>query len=139
MCTYYYCEYPVQLLANMLRHMFLDQSYKNSINFSSMEDKLAISIGFDKSNKDFLAHFDRAIQRMGTLDCMSNHLLVWKNLCRSATKMESLPSATPHNRQGTQYSTSLMTSSLRLFFLLKTTANAYVHVPFLCQFPLLLN
>ena len=53
--TYYYCEYPAQLLANMIRQIFLDNAYKESFSFSSMMEKLVVSIGIDKSDKDLIA------------------------------------------------------------------------------------
>ena len=54
MCTYYYCEYPAQLIANMIRRMFLDGAYEESFSFSSLNDKLVVAIGIDKSDKDLV-------------------------------------------------------------------------------------
>ena len=52
MCTYYYCEHPTQLLANMFCRMFLAGAYEESVSFSSMENELAVLIGFNMSDKD---------------------------------------------------------------------------------------
>ena len=65
MCTYYYCEHPAQLLANMFRRMFLDGEYEESSSFSSQINKLAISIGFDKSDKDFVGTWRPCNRRNG--------------------------------------------------------------------------
>ena len=76
MCTYYYCENPAQNLANMSRRMFLDDGYEESISFSFLDDKLADSIGFDKSDKDFWVRGDCAIKKMATRDFMCRHSVV---------------------------------------------------------------
>ena len=65
MCTYYYCESPHQLLANMLRRMFLDNSYEDSIVFSSKKNKLAVSIVFNRSDKDFVGTWRPCNRIMG--------------------------------------------------------------------------
>ena len=54
MCLYYYCSSPSQLIAAMLRRMFLDNTYQKSQEFSSLQDMLVVSIGFDKSDSDFV-------------------------------------------------------------------------------------
>ena len=54
MCTYYYCEYPAQLVANMIRRMYLDDAHEDSFSFSSLKDKFVVAIGIDKSDKDLV-------------------------------------------------------------------------------------
>ena len=53
-CRYYYCEYPAQLLANMITRMYLDHTYEKSFTFSSLTHVIVIAIGIDKSDKDLV-------------------------------------------------------------------------------------
>ena len=54
MCTFYYSTKPTQLLSYMLRRMFLDNTVQDAFEFCSSKDVLVISIGFDKSDSDFV-------------------------------------------------------------------------------------
>ena len=44
----------LELLANMMRRMFLNNSFQKSVEISSLVDMLVVSVGFDKSNWDFV-------------------------------------------------------------------------------------
>ena len=52
--TFYYCTNPTQLLANMMRRIFLDNTFENSFQFSLLVDMIVDSVGFDKSDSDFV-------------------------------------------------------------------------------------
>ena len=54
MCTFYYCSEPSQLIASMFRKMYLDNTFQSSQMFSSLQDMLGVSVGFDKSDSDFV-------------------------------------------------------------------------------------
>jgi hypothetical protein len=54
MVTFYYCARPSQLLENMIRRMFMDNTFQESYSFSSLVDQIVISVGFDKSDSDFV-------------------------------------------------------------------------------------
>ena len=54
MCTFYYCSEPAQLIASMFRRMYLDNTFEKSQKFSSLHDMLVVSVGFDKSDSDFV-------------------------------------------------------------------------------------
>ena len=54
MNTFYYCSLPSQLLENMISRMFMDNSFQKSFAFSSMSETILISVGFDKSDSDFV-------------------------------------------------------------------------------------
>jgi hypothetical protein len=64
-CTFYYCTHPTQLLANMMRRMFLDNTFQESIEFSSLVDMLVVSVGFDKSDSDFVGTWRPCNRRNG--------------------------------------------------------------------------
>ena len=65
MCTFYYCSRPTQLLGNMFRRMFLDNTVEKSIDFSSLEDMLLVAVGFDKSDSDFVGTWRPCNRRNG--------------------------------------------------------------------------
>ena len=44
----------MQLLANMIRIMFLDDTYENSITFFKLKNKLVVAVGIDKSDTDLV-------------------------------------------------------------------------------------
>ena len=46
----------MQLLANMIRRMSLDNTYEGSIMFCKLENKLLVDVGIDKSDKDLVCH-----------------------------------------------------------------------------------
>ena len=54
MKIFYYCTSPVQLLANMIKRMFLDNTFQDSQDFSLLINLIIIYIGFDKSDSDFV-------------------------------------------------------------------------------------
>ena len=54
MCTYYWCDYPGQLIANMIHCMNLDGAKEASSTWCSLRDKIIVAIGIDKSDKDLV-------------------------------------------------------------------------------------
>ena len=54
MCNFYYCTYPLDLLASMLRRMFMDGGFRASQSVSSLLNQLIVTVGFDKSDSDFI-------------------------------------------------------------------------------------
>ena len=54
MCTYYCCEYPGQIIANMVRCMHLDNAKEESSTFFSLRGKIIVAVGIDKSGKDLV-------------------------------------------------------------------------------------
>ena len=54
MNTFYYCARPSQLLENMIRRMFMDNTFQDSYSFSCLVDQILVSVGFDKSDSDFV-------------------------------------------------------------------------------------
>ena len=63
MCTFYYCLRPVELLGLMLRQMLLDNACKSSLSFSALINMLVVTVGFDKSDSDFIGTW-RACNRV---------------------------------------------------------------------------
>ena len=63
--TFYYCSHPTKLLANMMRRMFLDNSFEDSIDFCSLSEMLIVSVGFDKSDSDFVGTWRPCNRRKG--------------------------------------------------------------------------
>jgi len=54
MNTFYYCFCLTQLLENMISCMFMDNTFQDSLDFSSMVDTIVTSVGFDKRDLDFV-------------------------------------------------------------------------------------
>ena len=54
MCNFYYCTHPMDLLALMMRRMFMDGGFRESSSFCSLANQLVVSVGFDKSDTDFI-------------------------------------------------------------------------------------
>ena len=65
--TFYYCSRPSQLLENMLRRMFMDNTFQDSSEFSSLNNKIVISIGFNKSDSNFLGTWRPCNRKKGNL------------------------------------------------------------------------
>ena len=65
MNTFYYCSRPAQLLENMISRMFMDNSFQESLDFSSMSATIVISVGFDKSDSDFVGTWRPCNRRNG--------------------------------------------------------------------------
>ena len=130
MCSHYFCKYPMQLLANMIRRIIFDDEYEDSIMVFTLENKLVVAMGIDKSNKDLicLERGEFAINKKATRDYMCRHLPVWKVRPPSAMKMRSLPSVTPPTQPGNHFSTSLMTSTLYSSLPPTEANNVSVHV-----------
>ena len=79
MCTFYFCSRPTQLLGNMLRRMFLDNSVQPSISFSSLTNVIVVAVGFDKSDSDFVGTW-RACNRLkgNSSLCVCCLVLQWR-------------------------------------------------------------
>jgi len=54
MCNFYYCKYPLDLLVLMLRRMFMDGGFRASQSVVSLSNQLIVTVGFDKSDSDFI-------------------------------------------------------------------------------------
>ena len=54
MCTFYYCACLANILAAMFCRMYLDNVVETSQTCCSLEYMLVVSVGFDKSNTDFV-------------------------------------------------------------------------------------
>ena len=54
MRPFFYCEYPAQLLANMIRLVVVDNAWEDSFSFSSLRDKVVVAMGIDKSDLDLI-------------------------------------------------------------------------------------
>ena len=54
MRPFFYCEYPAQLLANMIRLVIVDNAWEDSFSFSSLRDKVVVAMGIDKSDLDLI-------------------------------------------------------------------------------------
>ncbi len=52
--NFYYSSCPSSLLCQMLRRLVLDGSSEDSQDFSSLQNMIVVSIGFDKSDSDFI-------------------------------------------------------------------------------------
>ena len=139
MCANYYCESPHQLLANMLRRMFLDNSYKDSIVFSSKKNKLAVSIVFNRSDKDFVGTWRPCNRIMGNSGLYVQAFACLEGPVLECYENEIITIGNPAypTRETTQH---LVDDYLfALIFVAEKTAKVYVHAPFLCPFQLLLS
>ena len=47
--TFCYCTSPIRLLDNMIKRMFLDNTFQDNQDFSPLIDMIVVSVGFDKS------------------------------------------------------------------------------------------
>ena len=65
MSLYYYTKYPAQLLANMLRRVYLDGAYEESFSFSSMKKEIVVAIGTDKSDINLVGTWIIGNQKKG--------------------------------------------------------------------------
>ena len=52
--NFYYSSSPSALLSLMLHRMFLDDMYRKSLSFSTLDDMYVVAVGFDKSDSDFV-------------------------------------------------------------------------------------
>ena len=63
--TFSYCSRPSQLLENTISRMFMDNSFQESLDFSLMSETIVISVGFDKSDSDFVGTWRPCNRRNG--------------------------------------------------------------------------
>ena len=64
-CTFYFCERPGNLLEAMIRRMYLDNAYESSQSFSALIEMLVVTVGFDKSDADFIGTWRVCNRRKG--------------------------------------------------------------------------
>jgi hypothetical protein len=64
-CNFYFSVRPVDLLAKMIRRMYLDGSYVESYSFCSLRSVLVVAVGFDKSDSDFIGTWRVCNRRKG--------------------------------------------------------------------------
>ena len=57
--------FVTDLLGLMIKRMFLDGAYVESSLFSSLSNKIVVSIGFDKSDSDFIGTWRVCNRRKG--------------------------------------------------------------------------
>ena len=65
MRTFFYVKYPGQLVANMIASAVVDGTYMDSFEFSSLVDKIVISIGLDKAASDLIETVRLCNRRQG--------------------------------------------------------------------------
>ena len=65
MCAFFFCENIGQLLADMQQSTFKAGEHENSVTFSSMENKLVLSIGIDNGGNNLLATMRDCNRRQG--------------------------------------------------------------------------
>jgi len=66
MNIFYYCTSHVQLLANIIKRMFLDNTFQISQDVSSLINMILISVGFDKSDSDFVRTWCPCTRNIGS-------------------------------------------------------------------------
>ena len=54
MRPFFYCEYPAQLLANMIRFVIVDDAWEDSFLFSSLRNTVVAAMEIDKSDSDLI-------------------------------------------------------------------------------------
>ena len=54
MRPFFYCEYPAQLLANVIRLVIVDDAREDSFSFFSLRDTVVVAMGRDKLDSDLI-------------------------------------------------------------------------------------